>query len=281
MTFAQDEASVQDSRPRELYTIAQSLNVIYHVASGQVDVFYNSVNYIAEPLSRTEVGVPTLNGSSIVQLTLPLSHPLCQRYMSTGIPPRRPVVEITRLQLNSMTSDRQWMGEIVQMDIEGHTAKFTIPSRLQRAIKRRLPLITVGTPCQNILYDANCRVSSGPFTKATTVARVDGRDVHLNTIAEFGDETWALGGEIVHTATGERQTVMQEDGIAFDGTTHFVMQVGIPEMKTGDTVTVSAGCRHDIVTCRVKFNNVVNYVGQPNLPTGNIFTITQNSIFNR
>jgi uncharacterized phage protein (TIGR02218 family) len=47
----------------------------------------------------------------------------------------------------------------------------------------------------------------------------------------------------------------------------------VPEpIASGDTLTVAAGCDKRFVTCRARFNNVINFRGFPQIP-GNDFVI--------
>jgi hypothetical protein len=52
---------------------------------------------------------------------------------------------------------------------------------------------------------------------------------------------------------------------------NLTLQAAISGMQIGDAVTITAGCRHDIQTCRNVFDNVPNYGGFPQLPTVNPF----------
>lgn len=271
VTYDDDEASVEDGSARELYTITQSLNVVYHQCSGEQDIDFGGQTYTAVPMSRSEIGAPTLTGETSLTLTLPLNHPLVLRWMLLGIPPMRTSINVLRLQLRSGEARQIWDGEAVTMSIEGLTAKFAVPSRFQRTTQRRLPLFSIDRNCQHILYDSNCKVGRGAFMVTTNVVSMNGRDLTLRTVDAFGDADFALGGELIHVATGERQTILFEGAIAFDGTTAFTIQLGIPDMQVGDFVQVYAGCIKTPSVCTAKYANMVNFGGFPDLPTANPF----------
>jgi len=268
------QSGPENNRPREFYEIVQNDAVTYRVASGARDIVYEGNTYVAEPVARTAVGISTVTGEFQVTLALPLRHGLCQRYPAAATPPRQIAVTIRRLDLESGLVEQIWSGYVTSMAIERHIGKFNIPSKMVRSLQRKVPSLVVGTLCPHTLYDKQCRIDPATFSVSTTVARFDGRSITLVTVAAFGDENFALFGDITHDNTGERQTVFKENGSDFDGTTTFEMQAMIPEIQVGDSVTVRAGCLHDIPTCHDKFANVANYGGMPERPTSNPFTPT-------
>lgn len=272
MSFLDDESGIQSSEPREFYEIIQSLAVTYRIASGVRDVVYDGKTYTAAPAARTEIAAPMIGDTDDgLTLALPLSHGLVQRYLAQVSPPRQITVTIYRMQASGDVEQLR-SALITSMAIDGHLAKFLIPSRMSRALSRPMPGITVGLICPHILYDAQCQIDPTAFTVTTTVSLVDGRTVTVPTNALFGDENFAYLGDFKHVATGETQTIFAETPINIDGTVTFQLQSPIPGMVIGDSVQIRAGCQHDVATCHDKFANMVNYGGFPNLPSNNIFT---------
>jgi uncharacterized phage protein (TIGR02218 family) len=259
------EASIEDSAPREFYEIVQSAAVTYRIASGVRDIVYNGQTFTAYPSARTEVSINTISKESQLTLALPLSHPLAQRYVAAGSPPRQVLLTMYRQQ--GTLVERYAGGVITSMAMERHLAKFLVQSQIARLAQRTLPLVSASRYCQHVLYDANCRVSRVAYTINATVTFNDGRRVQVSTMASTPDQ-WAQLGELVHIRTGERMTIVDHSGL------FLTMQAPIPDLTDGDAVAVSAGCAHDIVTCRQKFANQVNFGGFPQLPTKNPFTPT-------
>lgn len=280
--FLDLEASIQSSAPREMFHIIQSDAVSYFIASGTRDiafpdgffigsVFHLPCTFVAYPSARTEVGVASIGKDAEVTLGLPLAHPLAQRYVSMGSPPREVTVTIYRQQPGGPI-EQIMNGVVTSMGIERHLAKFLIESRLARLLNRTLPLVATSRSCQHVLYDKNCRADRNSFSlgaglapvPSLTVLSFDGRVVVISSIG--GQPThWAQLGELVHLPTGERMTILEQVGQTI------TMQSPIPDLRDGDAITVSAGCAHDIITCRAKFSNQVNFGGFPQLPTKNPF----------
>lgn len=268
--FLLDEISVEDSEPRELYQIVQSAAVTYRIASGDRDIVYDGHTYAADPVARTEVGISTSSGEFQVTLTLPLKHALCQRYLALGSPPRQIQVTMWRKQLRSGLVEQIWFGYITSLafDSKDQIGKFVVPSRMNRAFGRYVPSLTVNQLCPHQLYDAQCQASAGSFSVTTTVASHDGRRVVVASVSPFNDglNTMFPQGDLTHVATGEVQTIFaQTDDVKLD------LQAVIPDLKDGDMVIIRGGCAHDVITCHDKFNNMLNYGGQPQLPMVDLF----------
>jgi hypothetical protein len=253
------EGSVESSQPREFYEIVQSAAVTYRIASGTRDIIYNGNTFTASPLARTELPVDVITQHASLTLAIPLSHPLVQRYVQLSSPPRQISVTIYRRQLG-VGDEVMFLGLVTSMGIQGHIAKFMLESRFARMMSRRLPILTASRTCPHILYDANCQAIRPTYTVTTTVAFINGRTIDVASLASNADQ-WARDGELVHVK------IPVVNQIA----TRLTLQSAIPDMLDGDAVTVSAGCAHDIITCRVKFQNQVNFGGFPQLPNRNPF----------
>lgn len=282
-TFFEDEKSAEDSQPREFYEIVQSSAVTYRIASGVRDISYGGNTYKAAPAARTEITVDLLSAEAQLTLALACTHPLVERFFSQGSPPRQISVRVFRMQLRSGEVEEIWAGIVtsVAFDSKELVAKFAIPSRFHQAVKREIPGYVLDRDCPYILYDKRCRVNDGDFSATSTIAGVNGRSVRVVAVPAFsvaplGDNnvSFAVGGDITHVATGERQTIFTQSVVDANGNTTFDMQAPIPEMKAGDTVVVRAGCRHSVISCQNKFANIANYGGMPFLPSRNIFLPT-------
>lgn len=271
MSFDDDETGVETSIPRDLYTFELPA-VTYRLTSSVRDIVYGGQTYRAAVTARESVAVPSFNDEGALQIPIDVRHALPQRYLRGGIPPLSIAVTVRRLQSTSGEAQIIWAGNVTSMAIDGHVAKFLVPSGMAEAISRRLPTITAGKECPHVLYDGGCQVVQASFTVTRTVIGVDGQTVTLDS-APDADDTWSVFGVLVHPTSGEQRTITSQTGAVI------VMQLPIPDLQYGDTVQISAGCSHLVQTCHVKFNNVANYGGLPQLPSGNPFIPGSRGIF--
>lgn len=285
--FLDDEASTEESDPREFYDIAIGATV-YHLTSGSEDIEVNGIVYRAEAMERGPLELVQLGGGSEQALTMKLrvDHPIVRRWFKQGIPPKSATVVAWRLQVRSGVVERFWTGDIASIDCEEKASEttLTIASLFGPPFRRRLPTLTVGRQCSHVLYGPGCNVSRAasnadgiPFLCTATVMYMTAREVRLdlsNVPADyFLRSNWLQFGELKHVASGERMTIADQADLnpGISTVTQVTLQMQIVDMKFGDAIEVYAGCAHEVITCQVKFANQVNYGGFPALPTKNPF----------
>lgn len=260
------ESGIESSQPRELYEINQSGLVVYRVASGTRDVVYGGNTYTAQPSARTDLQLSMTTGDVTLTFSLPLAHPLVQRWMASMSPPKNVTVTIYRQQLGVGT-ERFFAGVAISMGFARHVAKFTLQSDAQRQWSRMVGRV-VSRACGHFLYDKGCKVTRGFFGMVSNIAVIDGRNVTMTTVAPLsgpGQTTYFPFGEFTHLPTGESQTIFGQFG------ERLTLQSPIPGMQVGDAVQLYAGCAHDMLTCHNKFNNEANFFGAYQLPTHDFF----------
>ena len=279
MSFDDDERSTQDSRPRELYAINMGAQT-WRLAGGDRSVLYGGNIYTAFQISRGAAGVSEeSNSPKQLQITLPMSHPACQRYLALGAPPKSCSIVVTRLQLNSGGAILLWSGDIASIGFDKHMAMFLVTSVASRVLLRMLPTITVGDQCSHALYDAMCTINRASFKITTTVLQVDGRRIKVDGGSGHLNPWWVFG-DVYHPNTGERMDIVSQQDLGPPSTVVWLtMQAPIVGLNTGDSVEVSPGCDHTIGTCQSKFSNRDNFGGYPQLPTTNPFVWTLNGVF--
>ncbi len=285
MGFDADQGSREDSRPLELYKIVCG-GTAYFLASGNIDVVYGGDTYVASTCSRGNLAVNTTGQGRELIVYLLVSHPVCQRFLAQGIPPRDCVVTVYRQQQRSGATVQWWMGFASGISADGHQAQIRVPARTDDAIKIRLPTVTATRDCPHILYSqiggghslkgAACQVDRNassvggiPFKNTTTIASFAGATLVVAGVGTWPDQ-WGFAGEIVHAPTGERRTILSQIG------TTLILNVPFFGLTAGDAVDLFAGCTHDLSDSGCgfdKFNNVPNFGGAPDLPSRNTFSV--------
>lgn len=257
-----------ETEPREALYIVHGTTE-YFIATGTRSAEVDGDTYEPVAAGRDSVAIHTVADDQPMELHVHVLHPLAQRYMAGGVPPREVRVEVRRLV--GVTWTYAWRGWVTSMSVDGHIARLIVPSEIDVAVRRRLPVLSVGRGCGHVLYNADCRADRASFTVTSTIAAVDGRNVRCDIAL---DDTWARGGELVHVPSGEPMSIFEHrQTIDLAGQhANLTLQAQIYGMQVGDAVEISAGCRHDIQTCRNVFDNVPNYgpIG-PLLPTVNPF----------
>ncbi len=262
MTFYADIAGDETSIPR--LGIEFILPVVtYRLATGTRDITIGGARYTAWPSQVGEVQVQVANQSSDLIIKIPVAHPIAQRYMASGIPPRTIYVNVWHQQQTSGEHEGVWRGRVTSMAIEGHDAIFRVPSAMGETMEMRIPTISVGRQCPHVLYDENCKVVRADYLIAATVTHIAGTDITVST-DDGNSDRYLRYGELKHIATGERMSIHEHIGLVV------TIQLPIVGMKVGDTIELYPGCAHDVNAC-AEFDNILNYGGFPQLPSGNVF----------
>ncbi len=281
--FDTAEGSVQDSEPREYFSISINGGVtIYRHTSGSRDLTIGGQVFTAIAMQRGELTVTMPGEEAEMTLALPIDHPYVRRYTQESTPPQQTTVTVYRL--NGGVSEQIFVGDITSMNVDRGVARFRVPSRAGDWMLRVIPVSTVSRTCPHILFSTPCGVSrtgAGPlglaFKRTTTILAVDGRDikVDLDDSNRIGTE-WAVDGEVYHSLTGERETVRVQTDISPGSSTltWLTLHSVIVGLKVGDSVDIFAGCSHDIQTCNDKFGNRHAHGGFPQLPDVNPFIPT-------
>lgn len=282
VSYGQDESSVSQNRPIELYTITTSTATYQHT-SHPADVPYGGGIFTALTMDRGSHQLANDQGVDEMTITLPISHPIVQGFAATGIPELSVMVTVQRLQSVSGVAVQIWKGPAQSMSVDGHLATIRVPASTADALKIQLPVIGATRVCNHRLFDSRCSPvpgglfppflgpagSGGPtpalFTVTDLVSSIstDGLTV---TMTAGGVSTkpggWAAFGRLI-LASGEQRRILAQVGATI------TLAVALPGLSAGTSVSVEAGCLHSITACKTKFNNQLNFGGHPLMTTFN------------
>lgn len=147
----------------------------------------------------------------------------------------------------------------VKMTRQQFTAELRgLAQRLQQTIGE-----VYSPSCRADLGDARCTVDLTPFTATGTVTSVTSALVFADTGRAEADD-YFKGGKVTFTSGNNENYSMEIKAFAAG---QFTLQLPMPyEIQIGDTYTAVAGCQKRIGDCIGKFNNVVNFRGEPYVP---------------
>ena len=253
MAFIDDEKSVSDSAPVELYTFVTNVGT-FRRTSLNIDVIHGGNTYAAVPLMRTRVEVNATDQAQEIVIDLPASDAVVKNHMP--ILPDTFTCLVQRKQLVSGQVQTIWDGLATSITVKGRVASMRIPSVMDDALSTPIPSAYFQVVCNHILYDARCRFSRGTFGMITTVISASGSTVTLSSDGGNQDQ-WFRGGDLLRVADGTRRLILDHTGDVL------TLARPLPSMAFPYSVDIAPGCDHTIRTCRDKFNNVLNFVGHP------------------
>lgn len=168
-------------------------------------------------------------------------------------------VNYADLSMGRLDGARGWIGE-VRINRGAFVAELRgLTQALQQTIGE---LYSAG--CRAKLGDARCKLDLTSFTFSTTVTSVTSRRQFIATALtqpagyfDYGLVTWTSGSN----------AGMTMDVKTFSGG-EVLLQLPMPyDIAASDAFTIVAGCQKRLTEdCKTKFNNVVNFRGEPYVP---------------
>lgn len=144
---------------------------------------------------------------------------------------------------------------------------------LAQKLQQPIGIVTQAT-CRARLGDSACKVDLAPWTHNLTVTSVSSKRTFTCAGSAFAAEYFDEG--IVTWNTGENAGVeVKVSSFASD-----VFTLVVPmwkDIQVGDTLTAVAGCqKRHIDDCKNKFNNILNFQGEPHVPVVDKLTASPN-----
>lgn len=263
MAYQDDETSVQNGAPVEIYTL-EGNGTVYRYTSFQKDVVVGGETYKAVPISRTAVENSSQDQDDIsIEITLPYDAQVVLDFMFSSTPPSL-FAKIQRAHRGDTAAGQtMWQGKVISFNVEGREARLSVPALLSYAFERPVPSKRYQGPCNHVLYDSWCKVSRAANSQVAQVSQVMRNEITVLTHG-FDDDACASGEMIFGD---QRRMIMSNSGNTF------VLSSGFRDINVTDQVTISKGCDHSFATCRAKFSNGQNFGGFPLVPEYNPFRI--------
>ena len=268
--YAETELSYEAGRPIEIYDIAYSGNS-WHYTNDVEELMLNNALYVPIPIERGETEE---NGDAEkANMEIKISRDSTMADVFKVTPPSEPVT-ITIRQYHKgaqlINPDLQtavvWKGRVINVAWEDDemilTTESVFSSLLRIGVTRKY-----SRQCTHALYGTGCRLNRDNFKVVAVATTQQGTTI---TIPHGKAANWFAGGYITYrnneTGALERRSIKENSGTTVTVT---AFPLGMIAGKT--EVTMYAGCDHTHGTCKNKFNNIINYGGQPYIPILNPF----------
>jgi uncharacterized phage protein (TIGR02218 family) len=272
-TFVQDDQSVQDSRPVELFEFTFATGGVIRYAGYSQNFTWNGNTYTAVVGGIKRGALQVVSGVEnipSVTVELPATDPVVQSYAGVGMPPQTLQVRIYQVQQRSGQGEQLWYGYVDTLTFRSgaskRTAVFSIPPFTDRPMQMQIPSAIVSRLCNHVFGDSMCQKPATDIILPTITA-INGNLTTVSTIAPYST-TYFEFGSCQHLGTGEIRTIVSQDSTGLVLTLDVVWPTTV---KVGDVVSLGPGCDHQVTTCRDKFDNVPNFGGHPHIKSTNWF----------
>jgi uncharacterized phage protein (TIGR02218 family) len=168
------------------------------------------------------------------------------------------MVNVTDLTQGTVTHRRGWLGEVSLKNGQFVAEVRGLAQKLQQNI------VELYSPtCRAVFGDGRCKANLASYTVGGTVNTITSRQVFIST-AMTQAAGYFSSGEIVWLTGANAGRRMEIKEFA---NTQFTLVLPMPNnVAVGDTFNAIAGCDKTIATCIAKFNNAVNFRGEPYVP---------------
>ena len=160
-------------------------------------------------------------------------------------------------------------------EITRHAGQFQVELRGLTDVLNQPTGRTFLRTCAAVLGDAQCRVKTQDPAYSVIVPISQQTDLRDLSVINTGfTDRWFEQGQLIVTSGRAKGLVagIKEDRVA-DGQRRIVLWQALrADLKPGDSVRLIAGCDRRAETCRVKFDNLVNFRGFPDMPTDDWLT---------
>jgi len=121
--------------------------------------------------------------------------------------------------------------------------------------------------CRADLGDARCKVTLASFTVTGMVTSFTNSRVFFDS-ARAEANAYFDGGLLTWTGGLNSGRTMEVKAYLLAGGAFELVQPMVSAIALGDTYSVYAGCDKQVLTCKTKFSNLVNFRGEPHVPQG-------------
>jgi uncharacterized phage protein (TIGR02218 family) len=157
-----------------------------------------------------------------------------------------------------------FVGRVAEVDASRSMATFTVNSHLE-LLNQNMPRNLYQSGCVNTLFDASCTLNmasfgvSGTVASGSTASALNATLVQATGYFNLGQVTFTGG-----TNNGYSRTV-QTHVHGSPSTVSLISPFPSPPAP-GDTFTIYPGCDKQASTCSVRFQNLINFRGEPWIP---------------
>lgn len=250
-------------------TLATALKVtrtdgeIFGFTTNDEDAVIDGVTYSADPgLDASEIIIAASAAVGNLELTTLHDGSVFTTADVLGGVWRNAAFSIFRYNWASLTDgiDVLLVGTLGEMELRQNTIAVELRD-LRQYLQQSIGDASSKT-CRARLGDARCRKDLTSFTYTGTLTGVTSNQVFRDSARAEGI-TWFDEGEIIFTSGNNNGLSSKVKSFAADGT--FTLSIPlVSDVEIGDTYITIAGCRkRRTEDCAGKFDNVLNFVGEP------------------
>lgn len=268
MSFNQYESSTQLADPVELYTFTYGQVRVYYCSSDRAYT-HQSITYKSANIERSAIDRSLNRERAAINIRVQKTFEVAELFRL--FPPMQPVsLEIRKVHRSDPDQESKliWKGFVSSVKFLGSHADLHCDA-MQSALKRNGLKRLYQKHCPFDLYGSNCGVNKNTFKHDLEITQVSNKQISFD-LSAF-DATYFINGFAEWYDKNNnlsRRLIMAQNMIS----QYLEFDFGSPDLIAGKTISLYAGCGRNLSDCENKFNNLINYGGQPFIPNRNPFT---------
>lgn len=264
MNWNDYEYSTSDGLPVTLVDFIRSGTLHYRYTNADQDIYINGEKWEAAAISVPGVRI---GSGDPLDITVPADSQVAALFR--GASPSLKV-RIMRMHADDESQEMKtiWRGAVHETKWENINSIKLITYSIASVFSRNGIRLTWGRPCPYSLYDKNCRLNPVDYAVHCVIDSLDGASVNITSGVNNG---WFSGGFIEWITDG----ITERRGLKLHNGNNIGVIGGTFGLEAGMSVVIYPGCERTINVCDSKFNNVLNYGGQPHMPGQSPFEIAK------
>ncbi len=258
MSYDSVEVSVNSGKPIELFDFQLGLDH-YRYTSGSEIITYNIYDYVPELIHREDIELTDDSFKNELTVKINRDNTFFRKYIQA---PVEGIVSLTIYRGHGSNFITFWTGLVSQVTFNSEDISILLlpkTSGLARTgVRRKYQKL-----CNYALYEVGCGVSDTSYRTTGVIATID-RFTITSAIFATKADGWFTAGRFV---VGDAERLIT----SHTGST-ITLDRRMLDAVAGNSFEAFAGCDHSQDTCRSKFDNLINYGGQPWIPTKNPFS---------
>lgn len=262
MTYQARETSRYQGQPFELYWF-QTNSEGWRLTSGDQSVTYLGHTYDPEDMHRTEIDQTSEYKSSTITVTIPRTHDIASRFVST-IPATPLSLVIYRGHENDPDAEvvTAFTGRVTKAAFGEQCELEVVPEN--DLLRRTVPATKFQVQCNRVLYGPGCGVDKSLHQYPGTVLTISADGLTITSAAGGSAPAGRLAAGILQKGDYQRMI------IAHSGNT-IQLLAGIPGLVVGDSIMAIEGCQGTEADC-THFGAMPNHFGFSKIPSRNPFS---------
>lgn len=258
MTLDSNIAAIEQEVMPEFYEITSG-NTIDRWTSFNQPLTFLTNTWTPAPFKRSGLSIDTDFGAVKLAVFAPLTGNFT-KYIANQ--PIEPVILTLYRALKSDLSDYVvlFKGRLINVIIENGEVKAECESR-STIFSKKVPNIIYQSWCNNAIFDTKCALSEFDWRVVGTVTDITGSDYTISGLSSYDDGYF--GGGTIQVANDFRLILNHTGDVA---------NLHIPfdaRVYVGSEVVAFPGCDGAPTTCLNVFDNLLNFLGMPYIPSHN------------